>query len=86
MVLKVDRPKTRSLGKSMVTEAMLREMVRKGYLAEGAAQLSRDDEVLTRPDKDEVVVFCDLFQAGVCFPLDQVLLIFYKPSTYICIN
>lgn len=51
-----------------MTEAMVCEMIWKCYLAEGATRLLKDDEVLAQPKKEEVMVFRDLFQAGLYFP------------------
>lgn len=70
MAPKIDHPKTRSLEHSLMTEALLREMICKGHLAEGVAWLPMNDEFLARPNSDEVVAFCDLFQAGLRFPID----------------
>ncbi|RLN29321.1 hypothetical protein C2845_PM05G21890 [Panicum miliaceum] len=45
-------------------------MVRRGYVAEGFARAPSADEVVARPKGDEVIVFRDLFTAGLRFPLD----------------
>ncbi|RLN12398.1 hypothetical protein C2845_PM09G13150 [Panicum miliaceum] len=66
---KADRLKTRSLGNSLITEASLRDMIRRGYIIAGAARAPKPDEVMARPEDDEVVVFRDLFTAGLRFPL-----------------
>ncbi|RLN23149.1 hypothetical protein C2845_PM07G10900 [Panicum miliaceum] len=55
MAPKAERPKTRSLGKSEVTDAVISDMVRRGYVAEGAARPPPKDEVFAHPQKDKVV-------------------------------
>ncbi|RLM74699.1 hypothetical protein C2845_PM15G21820 [Panicum miliaceum] len=67
---KADRLKTRGLGKSLVTEVSLRDIVHRGYVSEGLARAPGANEVVARPEDDEVVVFRDLFTAGLRFPLD----------------
>ncbi|RLN21691.1 hypothetical protein C2845_PM07G07460 [Panicum miliaceum] len=70
-VPKMDRLKTRGLGKSLVTEDSTQDMVRRGYIAEGLARAPGADEVVARPEDDEVVVFRELFTMGLRFPLDR---------------
>ncbi|RLM54510.1 putative retrotransposon protein [Panicum miliaceum] len=74
MAPKVDRAKTptRSLGLSGMTEAMIVDMVRQGQIAAGQARPPKEGETSAYPEKDEIVVFCDLFIAGLHFPLDSV--------------
>ncbi|RLN41192.1 hypothetical protein C2845_PM01G00230 [Panicum miliaceum] len=45
-------------------------MVHRGYVAKALARAPGADEVVVRPEDDEVVVFRDLFTAGLRFPLD----------------
>ncbi|RLN38632.1 hypothetical protein C2845_PM01G44450 [Panicum miliaceum] len=45
-------------------------MVRRGYIAEGLTRALGADEVVARPEDDEVVVFRNLFTACLWFPLD----------------
>ncbi|RLN03271.1 hypothetical protein C2845_PM13G07920 [Panicum miliaceum] len=69
---KVDRLKTRSLGKSSVTEESLRDMVRRGYIIAGAARASKPDEVVAHREDNEIVVFHHLFTVGLRFPLEPI--------------
>ncbi|RLN29272.1 hypothetical protein C2845_PM05G20230 [Panicum miliaceum] len=69
---KADCLKTRSLGKSSITEESLRDMVRRGYIAAGAGRAPDPDEVVAHPEDDEIMVFHHLFTAGLRFPLDPI--------------
>lgn len=71
MVSKSDRakPLIRSLGESGITKAMLADMVHRGQIAVGA---THPPMTLVHPETDAVVVFRDLFNAGLRFLLDPM--------------
>ncbi|RLN35058.1 hypothetical protein C2845_PM03G26660 [Panicum miliaceum] len=49
--------------KSLVTEDTLRDMVRRGYIAEGLTRAADTNEVLAHLEDDEVMVLQNLFTA-----------------------
>jgi hypothetical protein len=66
------QPQIQSLRVSGVTEAVLADMFRRGQIAADKAHSPKDGETSAHPEKDEVVVFHDIFTVGLHFPLDIV--------------
>ena len=54
--------------------ASLDDLVRRGAIASGAAHMPPAHHTTAEPKDDEVVVFRNLFAAGLRFPLDPVVL------------
>jgi hypothetical protein len=73
MAPKVDRPlDTFVFSHSKVSEGLLAEYVTSGYIKEGKDRATSFETVPT-PHPNEVVVFHNLFTAGLCFPLDGAI-------------
>jgi hypothetical protein len=53
---------------------MIADMVHRGQIFAGQACAPKEGETSAHPEKDEVVVFHDLFTAGLHFPLDPVFM------------
>jgi hypothetical protein len=74
-----DNSQTYYFGPSTITRGKIREMVEKGYFAEGKAR-EPGAEMVPEPDEDEVIVYEDFFVAGLCLPphpaLGDILLSF----------
>jgi hypothetical protein len=64
---------------STITLGRIKEIVEKGYFADGEAQAPGSDAA-SEPDCDEAVVYDDFFVAGLCMPphlaLANMLLMF----------
>ena len=66
-------PTTTILGPSKMTPSLLDNMVRRGIVSVDDVRPPPRGETIARPHNDEVVVFRDLFTAGLRFLLDPVI-------------
>ena len=66
-------PPTRALGYSHVTPEVLEGMILHGVVNRSQVRALPPNQGSARPKPDEVVVFRDFFTAGLCFPLDPVI-------------
>jgi hypothetical protein len=74
MAPKAERaPPTFVFGRCKVSEALLAEFVTSGFIKEGKGR-APGPETTPTPHHNEVVVFRDLFTAGLCFPLDGAII------------
>jgi hypothetical protein len=74
-----ENSQTYYFGPSTITRGKIKEMVEKGYFAEGEAYEPRA-EMIPEPDNDEAIVYKDLFVTGLRMPphpvFDDILLHF----------
>jgi hypothetical protein len=83
MAPKNKRPPTTRFGRSRVTEAMITSYENAGYFRKGLGR-APGSEKISKLEHSEVVVYRDLFTAGLCFPLDRpVTEIFWKYDLYL---
>jgi len=76
MALKTDLsngPTTTILGLSKMTPALLDDLVRRGFISADDVRAPPKGETIAHPRSDKVVVFRDLFTAGLRMPLDAVV-------------
>ena len=66
-------PPTRALAYCHMTPEVLEGMIIRGVVDRSQVRAPPPDQGSVRPEPDEVVVFCDFFTAGHCFPLDPVV-------------
>jgi hypothetical protein len=59
--------RTYNFGASTITLGCIKEMVEKGYFADGKAW-ARGAEIVPKPDEDEAVMYEDFFVAGLHMP------------------
>ena len=71
-------PPTKVIGKSYMTRGMIEDLERRGVLGVGMARPPPEGEIEAKPNHDEVIVFRDFFIAGLCFPLDPVVVEIFK--------
>jgi hypothetical protein len=55
-----------------MTKAVIADMVRQGQITASQARHPKEGETSSQLEKDEVIVFRDLFTAELHFPLDSV--------------
>jgi hypothetical protein len=69
------KPSHLDFGKSIISEADLPKMVKLGYFSEAKKELVRfgREEITSKPEKKEVVVFKSFFKAGLRFPLNEMI-------------
>jgi hypothetical protein len=69
------KPSHLEFGKSTVTEDDMPKLLKLGYFSEARKKLIYfgGEEITTKPEKDEVVVFKSFFKAGLRFPLHEMI-------------
>jgi hypothetical protein len=69
------KPSHLNFGKSTVSEADMAMMTKLGYFREADKRLIRfgGEEIILKPENDEVVVFKSFFKAGLRFPLHGMI-------------
>jgi hypothetical protein len=69
------KPSHLEFGKSTVTEDDMPKLLKLGYFSETKKKLIHfgGEEITPKPEKDEVVVFKSFFQAGLRFPLHEMI-------------
>jgi hypothetical protein len=69
------KPSHLDFGKSTISEVDFPKMVKLGYLSEAKKELIcfGGKETISKPGKNEVVVFKSLFKAGLRFPLNKMI-------------
>jgi hypothetical protein len=68
-------PSHLDFGKSTLIEDDMPMMIKLGYFGEAESKLVRfaGEEVIPKPEKDEVVIFKSFFRAGLRFPLNEMI-------------
>ena len=66
-------PTTTVLGLSKMTPSLLDDLARRGFVSADDVRAPPTGETVAHPRADEVIVFCDLFTAGLRMPLDPVV-------------
>ena len=77
---------TTVLGPSKMTPSLLDDMFRRGIVSVDDVRPPPKGEMIVSPHNDEMVVFRDLFTAGLRFPLDLVVLDIFACSGFIFIR
>jgi hypothetical protein len=69
------KPSHLEFGKSIITEGDMSKLMKLGYFSEAKKELVRfgGEEITSKPEKDEVVVFKSFFKAGLRFPLNVMI-------------
>jgi hypothetical protein len=69
------KPSHLEFGKSTITEGDMSKLMKLGYFSEAKKELVRfgGEEITSKPEKDEVVVFKSFFKAGLRFPLNGMI-------------
>jgi hypothetical protein len=69
------KPSHLEFGKSTVTKDDMPKLLKLGYFSEAKKKLIRfgGEEITSKPEKDEVVVFKSFFKAGLRFPLHKMI-------------
>jgi hypothetical protein len=69
------KPSHLEFGRSIVTEDDMPKLMKLGYFSEAKKELIRfgGEEIIPKPEKDEVVVFKSFFKAGLRFPLNEMI-------------
>jgi hypothetical protein len=69
------KPNHLEFGRSTVTEDDMPKLMKLGYFSEAKKELIRfgGEEIIPKPEKDEVVVFKSFFKAGLRFPLNEMI-------------
>jgi hypothetical protein len=69
------KPSHLEFGKSTITEGDMAKLLKLGYFSEDKKELIRfgGQEITSKPEKDEVVVFKSFFKAGLRFPLHGMI-------------
>ena len=77
-------PTTIVLGLSKMTPSLLDDLARRGFISVDDVRAPPTGETIAHPRPDEVVVFRDLFTAGLRMPLDLVVVdIFHLFKVYL---
>ena len=72
------------LGLSKMTPSLLDDLVRWGFVSADGIGAPPTGETVAHPRTDEMIVFCDLFTAGLRMPLDPVVVdIFHLFKVYL---
>jgi len=71
-------PTTTVLGLSKMTSSLLDDLARRGFVSADDVRAPPTGETSARPRADEVVVFRDLFTAGLRMPLDPVVVDIFR--------
>jgi len=66
-------PTTTVLGLSKMTPSLLDDLARRGFVSADDVRAPPTGETVAHPRTDEVIVFRDLFTAGLRMPLDPVV-------------
>ena len=61
-----------------MTPSLLDDLARRGFVSTDDVRAPLTGETLAHPRNDEVVVFCDLFTAGLRMPLDPVVVDIFR--------
>ena len=69
------KPSHLEFGRSTITEGDMSKLMKLGYFSEAKKELVRfgGEEITSKPEKDEVVVFKSFFKAGLRFPLNGMI-------------
>ena len=69
------KPSHLEFGKSTVIEGDMSKLMKLGYFSEAKKELVRfgREEIILKPEKDEVVVFKSFFKVGLRFPLNGMI-------------
>jgi hypothetical protein len=67
-----ENSQTYNFGASTITLGRIKEMVERGYFADGEARAPRA-EAVSEPEDDEAIVYVDFFVAGLHIPLHPAL-------------
>jgi len=81
MALKKDLskgPTTTVLGLSKMTPSLLDDLARRGFISADDVCAPPTGETIAHPRPNEVVIFRDLFTAGLCMPLDPVVVDIFR--------
>ena len=89
-------PTTTVLGLSKLTPSLLDDLTRRGFVSTDDVHAPPTGETAAHPRADEVVVFRDLFTAGLRMPLDPVVVDIFRlfkvylhqmtPTSIVCLN
>jgi len=71
-------PTTTFLGLSKMTSSLLDDLARRGFVSADDVRAPPTGEISAHPRADEVVVFRDLFSAGLRMPLDPVVVDIFR--------
>jgi len=71
-------PTTTVLGLSKMTSSLLDDLARRGFVSADDVRAPPSGEISAHPRADEVVVFHDLFTAGLRMPLDPVVVDIFR--------
>jgi len=71
-------PTTTVLGLSKMTPSLLDDLARRGFVSADDVRAPPTGETVAHPRNDEVVVFRDLFTAGLQMPLDPVVVDIFR--------
>ena len=66
------------LGLSKMTPSLLDDLVRRGFVSADDVRAPPTGETVAHPRTDEVIVFRDLFTAGLRMPLDPVVVDIFR--------
>jgi hypothetical protein len=77
------KPSHLEFGRSTITEDDMPKLMKLGYFSEAKKELIRfgGEEIIPKPEKDEVVVFKSFFKAGLRFPLNEMIGIYLHQLT-----
>jgi hypothetical protein len=69
------KPSHLEFGRSTITEDDMPKLMKLGYFIEAKKELIRfgGEEIIPKPEKDEVEVFKSFFKAGLRFPLNEMI-------------
>jgi hypothetical protein len=69
------KPSHLEFGRSTITEDDMPKLMKLGYFSEAKKELIRfgGEEIIPKPEKDEVVVFKSFLKAGLRFPLNEMI-------------
>jgi len=71
-------PTTTVLGLSKMTPSLLDDLARRGFVSADDVRAPPTGETVAHPRTDEVIVFRDLFTAGLRMPLDPVVVDIFR--------
>ena len=71
-------PTTTELGLLKMTPSFLNDLARRGFVSVDDVRAPPTGETIAHRRPDEVVVFCDLFTAGLRMPLDPVVVDIFR--------
>ena len=79
-------PATIVLGLSKMTLSLLDDLARRGFVSTDDVHAHPMGETIAHPRTDELIVFRDLFTAGLRMPLDPVVVDIFRCSRCTCIR